>query len=252
MKKFFFTIVLAAFGFVAWAQMYQASTFFDGSKAISTMSSTNVHQFLGVLPSGALSGVLTGQVASVWTNIVYVNDGTPTFVFGGRYLSGTNTLLLSGAGSNDSNGTYVYAPWNGDTFGTRYTNGLAHAVTLLGSYWVLTNAQGSTNYRKAAAGGLVGNWLLVLPGTTPVPASTFSGDTLAGGNTILSMKYSPDKSNWITGVNVTNVAPGSANWSATLYRFASFSNGYYQVVTGTNATTNGAALTNAYLRAYFD
>ena len=254
MKKLFIGAISLCAAALVWAAQYQVMPFFDGREGDKTIAGVigagaGRTNFNGAMPAGSLTNVTNPFQSNNWTRPVLLSSSPAVFVFGGRWGFGTNSLTLSGAGSNDANGPYVYAPAAGDTFGTRYTNGLEHAILLLGSYWICTNAQGLTNYRKTATSGLnSGSWILVSPGTAPVPTSTFTDATLGGRGAEMSMAWSPNGSNWVVQGAVSNT-PSSTNWTATILT-KPITNGYFAVWAGTNHATNGAAFTNAYLEAF--
>ena len=264
MKKLFVGVFAVCATALVWAAQYQVATFFDGTPvtAVSGVSLLSTNSFLGYLPGGGRTAVLGGTLgnnsvgpylssvlqSNGWTKKVLVPAATAGLSFGFKCAPGTNYVTLSDAGSNDANGPYFYAPAAGDTFGSRYTNGLAHALVKLGAVWCCTNAQGLTNYTAAA---VTGPWVVKLPGITPTPTSAYSDVVGAAGTmTILSLAKSYDGSNWTSFMNLTNNANNSTytgtNVPITLTDYA-----YLTVYAATNGNTNGAAITNAYLRAYY-
>lgn len=252
MKKIFATVLVAVLGYLALAQMYQAVTFFNGSLDQSGLASTN--RFYGVFPIGALSSVSTGTLAKNWTNpngFLVVGDA-PRIVFGGRFGYGTNTVFVTGAGSNDSNGRYTFDSDSGNL----YTNENGHSISNdqgVAAFWVLRNAEGGTNYRKTVTAGLNGgSWITYLSGVAPAPTSYFD-DTTSAGTVNLNLEWSPDGSNWQTWNTIHCTAPGTTNWFASIIEATGateMSNGYYRVISGTNYASNSSALSNAYLRVY--
>lgn len=241
---------------ILWAGPYSSVSFFDGSKlktnsAMAGVTMMSTGAFTGYLAASGEINDITGTIESnQWTSTNLITASYVTFVLGGYSTNSTNTVYVSGAGSNNMNGIYNYTSDDNYEGYTNACDANNSTITLKGSYWLMTNSAGQTNYRIPGGFGLVGTWTTVLPASANPPSSIFYNESALPVGVKIS--GSPDRSNWTTVARVYATLNTTASWFSAMATLNLATNAYawYTVDSGTNYCTN-SWITNTFLNGYW-